>query len=128
MAGGQPGRAAAGGWAGVLRRAGWSETGFGINAIGEALVTGRPVQLFSAEHLVRPHQEWACMAAPITDPATGRLLGVLDVSGPLNTLSADTLRMVRCAVRVAETLLGTPDGGEAVGFPIQPVHRVPPSK
>ncbi|ALV43764.1 histidine kinase [Pseudarthrobacter sulfonivorans] len=93
----------------------WSEAGIGTNAISEALVTDRPVQLFSAEHLVRTHHDWACTAAPITDPATGRLLGVLDVSGPLDTLSADTLRMVRCAVRVAEALLGTPDGGTPLG-------------
>jgi hypothetical protein len=93
----------------------WSEAGIGTNAISEALVTGGPVQLFSAEHLVRTHHEWACTAAPITDPLTGELLGVLDVSGPLNTLSADTLRMVRCAVRVAETILGTPDGGTSLG-------------
>ncbi|MGO4122657.1 GAF domain-containing protein [Arthrobacter sp. YAF16] len=94
-----------------LEGADWSEAGIGTNAISEALVTGSPVQLFSAEHLVRTHHEWACSAAPITDPATGRVLGVLDVSGPLDTISADTLRMVRCAVRVAESLLGTPDGG-----------------
>jgi hypothetical protein len=115
----------------------WSEAGIGTNAISEALVTGGPVQLFSAEHLVRTHHEWACTAAPITDPATGRLLGVLDVSGPLDTISADTLRMVRCAVRVAESLLassgagtpnmGTHDGGTHPGAPSRrraspPVH------
>jgi len=93
----------------------WSEAGIGTNAISEALVTGGPVQLFSAEHLVRTHHDWACTAAPITDPLTGALLGVLDVSGPLDTISADTLRMVRCAVRVAESLLGTPDGGASLG-------------
>ncbi|UTT70619.1 transcriptional regulator [Arthrobacter sp. DNA4] len=93
----------------------WSEAGIGTNAISEALVTGSAVQLFSAEHLVRTHHEWACTAAPITDPATGRVLGVLDVSGPLDTISADTLRMVRCAVRVAEALLGTSDGGTSPG-------------
>ncbi|WP_142057876.1 GAF domain-containing protein [Pseudarthrobacter sp. B4EP4b] len=93
----------------------WSEAGIGTNAISEALVTGGPVQLFSAEHLVRTHHDWACTAAPITDPATGRLLGVLDVSGPLDTISADTLRMVRCAVRVAESLLVTSDGGASSG-------------
>ncbi|WP_455833591.1 GAF domain-containing protein [Pseudarthrobacter siccitolerans] len=93
----------------------WSEAGIGTNAISEALVTRGPVQLFSAEHLVRTHHDWACTAAPITDPATGRLLGVLDVSGPLDTISADTLRMVRCAVRVAESLLGTSDGGASLG-------------
>ncbi|KRE78213.1 GAF domain-containing protein [Arthrobacter sp. Soil763] len=94
-----------------LEGADWSEAGIGTNAISEALVTGGPVQLFSAEHLVRTHHEWACSAAPIRDPATGQVLGVLDVSGPLDTISADTLRMVRCAVRVAEALLGAPDGG-----------------
>lgn len=92
----------------------WSEAGIGTNAISQALVTGGPVQLFSAEHLVRTHHDWACTAAPITDPLTGRLLGVLDVSGPLDTISADTLRMVRCAVRVAESLLGTSDGGASL--------------
>ncbi|MDJ0457736.1 transcriptional regulator [Arthrobacter sp. NQ7] len=93
----------------------WSEAGIGTNAISEALVTGGPVQLFSAEHLVRTHHDWACTAAPITDPLTGALLGVLDVSGPLNSINADTLRMVRCAVRVAESLLGTSDGGASLG-------------
>lgn len=93
----------------------WSEAGIGTNAISEALVTRGPVQLFSAEHLVRTHHDWACTAAPITDPLTGALLGVLDVSGPLDTISADTLRMVRCAVRVAESLLGTSDGGASLG-------------
>ncbi|MCO4253821.1 GAF domain-containing protein [Pseudarthrobacter cellobiosi] len=102
----------------------WSEAGIGTNAISEALVTGRPVQLFSAEHLVRTHHEWACTAAPITDPATGRLLGVLDVSGPLDTISADTLRMVRCAIRVAEALLGTPDGGTSLAAsPVRSASR-----
>lgn len=93
----------------------WSEAGIGTNAISEALVTGGAVQLFSAEHLVRTHHEWACTAAPITDPVTGEVLGILDVSGPLDTISADTLRMVRCAVRVAESLLGIPDGGASLG-------------
>jgi hypothetical protein len=102
----------------------WSEAGIGTNAISEALVTGRPVQLFSAEHLVRTHHEWACTAVPITDPLTGKLLGVLDFSGPLDTLSTDTLRMVRCAVRVAEALLGTPDGGTSVGAsPVRSASR-----
>ncbi|MET4589858.1 GAF domain-containing protein [Arthrobacter sp. 754] len=93
----------------------WSEAGIGTNAISEVLVTGQPVQLFSAEHLVRTHHEWACTAAPIRDPLTGKLLGVLDVSGPLESLTADTLRMVRCAVSMAEMLLATPDGGRPAG-------------
>lgn len=109
-----------------IEGADWSEAGIGTNAISEVLTTGQPVQLFSAEHLVRTHHDWACTAAPIRDPATNEILGVLDVSGPLETLSADTLRMIRCGVRVAEgqisvnpsgssTPAASPDGAAAVG-------------
>lgn len=84
----------------------WSESGTGTNAISEVLRTGSPGQLFSAEHLVRSHHDWACTAAPIRHPASGELLGVLDVSGPLSTLTPDSLRMVRCAVRAAEEIIG----------------------
>ncbi|MCO4276605.1 hypothetical protein NG701_19665 [Pseudarthrobacter sp. HLT3-5] len=38
----------------------WSESGIGTNAISEALITGGPAQLFSAEQLVRTHHDWAC--------------------------------------------------------------------
>lgn len=83
----------------------WSEAGVGTNAISEALVSGAPAQLFSAEHLVRTHHDWACTAAPIRDPYTGEVVGVLDVSGPFESVTPDSLRMVRCGVRLAEELL-----------------------
>ncbi|MCB5290884.1 Acetoin dehydrogenase operon transcriptional activator AcoR [Arthrobacter sp. SO3] len=83
----------------------WSESGVGTNAISEALVTGAPAQLFSAEHLVRTHHDWACTASPIRDPLTGEVVGVLDVSGPYESVTPDSLRLVRCGVRLAEELL-----------------------
>ena len=83
----------------------WSESGVGTNAISEALVTGAPAQLFSAEHLVRTHHDWACTASPIRDPWTGEVVGVLDVSGPFESVTPDSLRLVRCGVRLAEELL-----------------------
>ncbi len=83
----------------------WSESGVGTNAISEALVTGAPAQLFAAEHLVRTHHDWACTASPIRDPLSGGILGVLDVSGPIETVTPDSLRMIRCGVRLAEELL-----------------------
>ncbi|MDD0858626.1 hypothetical protein NHF46_14460 [Arthrobacter alpinus] len=48
---------------------------------------------------------------PDSTPLTGELLGVLDVSGPLTTLTPDSLRMVRCAVRAAEEILGRTAAG-----------------
>ena len=92
----------------------WSESGVGTNAISEALVTGAPAQLFSAEHLVRTHHDWACTASPIRDPLTGEIVGVLDVSGPFESVTPDSLRLVRCGVRLAEELLKSapvPDAG-----------------
>ena len=83
----------------------WSESGVGTNAISEALVTGAPAQLFSAEHLVRTHHDWACTASPIRDPLSGEIVGVLDVSGPFESVTPDSLRLVRCGVRLAEELL-----------------------
>ncbi|WP_407345827.1 GAF domain-containing protein [Pengzhenrongella phosphoraccumulans] len=88
----------------------WSESGVGTNAISEVVVNGRPAQLFSGEHLVRTHHAWACTAAPIRDPRSGRVLGVLDISGPLHTLTPDSLRLITCGVRLAEELLRTHDG------------------
>ena len=83
----------------------WSEAGVGTNAISEVVLSGRAAQLFSAEHLVRTHHSWACTASPIRDPDSGALIGILNVSGPLNTVTADSMRMVKCGVRLAEELL-----------------------
>ncbi|TFD58965.1 transcriptional regulator [Cryobacterium suzukii] len=83
----------------------WSEAGVGTNAISEVVLSGRAAQMFSAEHLVRTHHEWACTASPIRDPDSGVVIGVLNVSGPLNTVTADSMRMVKCGVRLAEELL-----------------------
>jgi len=102
----------------------WSEAGIGTNAISEALITGSAAQLFSAEHLVRTHHEWACTAAPIRDPFTGGLLGVLDVSGPIDSVTPDSLRMVRCGVRLAEELLRS--AGAVAGGPAAAVGQSGP--
>ncbi|MCY7325971.1 MAG: transcriptional regulator [Microbacteriaceae bacterium] len=83
----------------------WSEAGIGTNAISEVVVSGRAAQLFSAEHLVRTHHDWACTASPIRDPHTGHVVGILNVSGPLDTVTVDSMRMVQCGVRLAEELL-----------------------
>jgi hypothetical protein len=85
----------------------WSESGIGTNAISEVVSSGQAAQFFSAEHLVRTHHEWACTAAPIRHPVTGVLLGVINVSGPLETITADSVRMVKGGVRLAEEMLRT---------------------
>ncbi|MFC5929755.1 transcriptional regulator [Cryobacterium melibiosiphilum] len=112
----------------------WSETGVGTNAISEVVVSGLAAQLFSAEHLVRTHHDWACTASPIRDPQTGAVLGVLNVSGPLSTVTADSMRMVKCGVRLAEELLraarreaGAGSANAMVARPVGPVGPVGPA-
>lgn len=80
----------------------WDEAVVGTNGVGTALVTRRPVQVFSAEHFVSSHHDWTCAGAPVRDPRDGRLLGVVDVSGPLATMHPATLAWVSSVARLAE--------------------------
>lgn len=83
----------------------WTEARVGTNAIGTALAEAAPVQLFSAEHFEQTQHPWYCSAAPVHDPRTGRLLGVLDVSGPALTLHPAVGALVETARRLAEARL-----------------------
>ncbi|MEP6667349.1 MAG: GAF domain-containing protein, partial [Nocardioidaceae bacterium] len=89
----------------LVEGARWSEAGAGTNAIGTSIWAGRAMQVFSAEHFVRSLHAWTCSAAPIHDPETGSLLGVIDVSGPYRTLHPDTLALVKSAARVVEEMM-----------------------
>ncbi|MYW07860.1 GAF domain-containing protein [Streptomyces sp. SID2563] len=97
---------------GVLRRAdgiclaegaAWSEEITGTNAIGTALASRAPVQVHSAEHFVRTLHGWTCAAAPVRDPRDGRLMGIVDISGPASTFHPTTLALVRSVARLAES-------------------------
>lgn len=83
----------------------WSEGAVGTNGVGTPLITRRPMQVYSAEHFVSSHHAWTCAGAPIVDPRDGRLLGVVDVSGPLSTMHPATLSFVTSVSRLAEAEL-----------------------
>lgn len=85
--------------------ANWGERTAGTNAIGTALATGQPVQVFSAEHFRRKVHTWSCTAAPIRDPDTGVIIGMLDVSGGTDAASPQMLTVVRASVAAAEAEL-----------------------
>jgi hypothetical protein len=102
------------GSAGVLRKAEaisfvegaqWDEAHAGTNAPGTALRLDSPVTIRAAEHFVRPVQRWSCAAAPIHDLTTGRILGVVDVTGGDDIGSAQSSAMIRAAARMAEAEL-----------------------
>ncbi|WP_189813863.1 GAF domain-containing protein [Streptomyces olivaceoviridis] len=83
----------------------WREDVVGTNGVGTPAVVRRPVQVFAGEHFVRSHVSWTCSGAPITDPRDGRLLGVVDVSGPLETMHPATLAWVDSVAKLAEARL-----------------------
>lgn len=83
----------------------WTEQRVGTNAIGTAIAEASPVQLFSAEHFEQQQHPWYCTAAPMHDPRTGALLGIVDVSGPALTLHPAILALVETAVRFQESQL-----------------------
>ena len=84
----------------------WDEGHAGTNAPGTALRLDQPLQILASEHFVRTVQPWTCAAAPIHDPVTQAILGIVDVTGAEDVASPQTLAMVRAAARMAEAELG----------------------
>jgi len=82
-----------------------SESAVGTNAIGTALELDHPVQIFSAEHFSRLLHGWTCSAAPIHDPESHEILGVLDLSGEFRTGHPHSLSLVSAVARVIEDKL-----------------------
>ncbi|MET0692968.1 MAG: GAF domain-containing protein [Propionibacteriaceae bacterium] len=83
----------------------WSESAVGTNAPGTALALDQAVQIFAAEHLSRPVTPWSCSAAPIHDPDTGAVMGVLDLTGGDQVASPQSLSLVRATVAAVESEL-----------------------
>lgn len=87
---------------GFVEGAVWREESVGTNAPGTALATRRAVRVIGAEHFSRPVQELSCAAAPIREPGTGRVLGVLDVTGRRAAATHVVLSLVRATVATVE--------------------------
>lgn len=85
----------------------WTERAVGTNAIGTAIAEAAPVQLFAAEHFEQGQVPWYCTAAPIHDPRTGEMVGVVDISGPALALHPMVAALVDSMVRLAEHGLRT---------------------
>lgn len=87
---------------GMCPGSGWTEREVGTNGVGTVLAERRPVQIFSAEHFAAPIHSWVCSAAPILDPLTGKLAGVLDITGDFTTAHPHSLAVVGLAARAIE--------------------------
>jgi transcriptional regulator of acetoin/glycerol metabolism len=83
----------------------WDESHAGTNAPGTALALDHEVQIFAAEHFASNVAPWSCAAAPIHDPLTGVVLGVLDVTGDDTVVVPQTPALVRATVAAVEAEL-----------------------
>jgi signal transduction histidine kinase len=83
----------------------WSENGAGTNAIATALAADHAVQIFATEHFMEVVQPWTCSAAPVHDPETGELLGVIDLTGLEKDVHPLTLAFAVSTARAVESQL-----------------------
>jgi transcriptional regulator of acetoin/glycerol metabolism len=59
----------------------FSEAAGGTNAIGTTIADGRPLQVFASEHYCAATVTLTGTAAPIYDPVTRTIAGILDITG-----------------------------------------------
>lgn len=83
----------------------WSEKAIGTSAPGLALATGHGVQVHQEEHFAQSAHQFSCSAAPIHNPHTGALLGVVDLTGDEKAVATHALPLIYAAVCAAEAEL-----------------------
>ncbi|GAB3817947.1 GAF domain-containing protein [Tessaracoccus terricola] len=90
---------------GFVEGANWSEDAVGTTAPGTALTLGQSVQIQGAEHYNRRVHPWSCTAAPVFDPETRSILGVIDVTGGEEAASPQARLLVDATARAVESEL-----------------------
>ncbi|MFA7215593.1 MAG: sigma 54-interacting transcriptional regulator [Bacillota bacterium] len=80
------------------------EKSIGTNAMGTALVEGKPVQVSGKEHYVKVYHRWTCSASPIRN-TRGQIIGTLDLTGYSESVHSHTLGMVVAAANAIEKML-----------------------
>jgi DNA-binding CsgD family transcriptional regulator len=83
----------------------YAEELIGTNAIGTALAQRAAAAVDGEEHFVDALTRFACAAAPITDPRSGRVLGVIDLTSLARDASVLMLPLATRAAREIELRL-----------------------
>lgn len=76
-----------------------SEPIMGTNGIGTVIEAGQPVSVVGPEHFTENMQMFACTGAPIIDPATSRVEGVLDITSLAQAWSPVMHALVKSAAK-----------------------------
>jgi sigma-54 dependent transcriptional regulator, acetoin dehydrogenase operon transcriptional activator AcoR len=93
----------------VVEGAMWDETHVGTNAIGTALAIGGKVMIHGEEHFCNAGKQWSCAADVIRDPVDRSVLGVIDLTGPAETISLHANALIAAVVERAESELARLD-------------------
>ncbi len=83
----------------------WSEGRVGTSAPGTALALDHGIQIHGPEHFTRIVHPWSCTAVPVHDPASGGVLGVIDITGGAEAVAPATLPLLEAAVAAVEAEL-----------------------
>jgi hypothetical protein len=83
----------------------WSEAQVGTSAPGTALALDHGIQISGPEHFTRIVHPWSCTAVPVHDPASGNVLGVIDITGGDDAVAPATLPLLEAAVAAVEAEL-----------------------
>jgi sigma-54 dependent transcriptional regulator, acetoin dehydrogenase operon transcriptional activator AcoR len=83
----------------------FAEEEIGTNGIGSALAAGRSILVEGSEHFKDAFVGTACAGAPILDPKSGRILGVIDLTCEASNAHPLMLAMATRAARLIEQRL-----------------------
>jgi transcriptional regulator of acetoin/glycerol metabolism/DNA-binding CsgD family transcriptional regulator len=83
----------------------YAEPAIGTNGIGTAITERKPTFVRGREHFADALTALACAAAPVTDPRTGHMLGVIDLTCKARDASALMLPFARRAAHEIEERL-----------------------
>ena len=83
----------------------WGEGVSGTNGIGTSLVFNRPAVVFGPEHFRECCHGWVCYGAPVRDPLSGDVLGIVDVSGVAERARVNHVPLVVSLAHSIEYLL-----------------------
>lgn len=90
--------------ANFIEGAKWSEDVMGTNAVGLCLIEKKPVQVYGYEHFCICAYNSTCSAAPVRNPE-GKIIGILDITGPFEKVHYHTLGMAVAGANAIENQL-----------------------
>ena len=81
----------------------WSERSAGTSAPGTALALDRELRISGPEHFCHVARRWSCSAVPVHEPATGALIGAIDLTGGDQIASPTAVAWVRATAAAVES-------------------------